>query len=246
MTDASTLSLLTAFGGGLASFLSPCVAPLVPGYLALISGAAGASPSSPGERYRVFTTSALFVAGFSLVFVALGASVSAFGDLFFADYRQDVARVSGALMILMGVVLLWGFRFPFLMAERKLHYEPRSFTNSETLLLGMAFGFGWTPCFGPILASILAYTSTVEGVRQGTALLIAYSLGLGLPFLVAGLSMSRFRRLLSFFTRHMRVVVTFSGITLIAVGTLFVTGEVFRIAIVSQRFLDRMPLLAGG
>lgn len=246
MTDASTLSLLTAFGGGLASFLSPCVAPLVPGYLALISGAASTTQNNAHERYRVFMTSAIFVAGFSLVFVALGASVSAFGDLFFSDYRQYVARVSGALMILMGVVLLWGFRFPFLMAERKLHYEPRSFTYSETLLLGMAFGFGWTPCFGPILASILAYTSTVEGVRQGTVLLVAYSLGLGLPFLLAGLSMSHFRRLLRFFTRHMRVIVSVSGVTLILVGVLFVTGEVFRIAIVSQRILDRMPLLSGG
>jgi len=246
MTDASTLSLLTAFGGGLASFLSPCVAPLVPGYLALISGAAGAAPTTTQERYRVFSTSLIFVAGFSLVFVALGASVSAFGDLLFADYRQYVARISGALMILMGVVLLWGFRFPFLMAERKLHYEPRTFTHAETLLLGMAFGFGWTPCFGPILASILAYTSTVEGVQQGTLLLVAYSLGLGLPFLLAGLGVSHFRQLLSFITRNMGVVVAASGVTLILVGALFVSGEVFRIAIVSQRVLDRLPIVSGG
>ncbi|HLT18177.1 MAG TPA: cytochrome c biogenesis protein CcdA [Thermomicrobiales bacterium] len=236
MADASTVGLLGAFGGGVVSFLSPCVAPLVPGYLAMISGSVGGKENQ--SRWGLFTSSVVFVAGFSLVFVALGASASAFGNLILADYRREMAQVAGVLMIVMGLVLLWGFRLPFLMAERKIHYTPRRFTHSETLLIGMAFGFGWTPCFGPILASILALTSTVEGVRQGTILLAAYSLGLGLPFLLVGLGLGYFQRVLRFFTRHMGAVVASSAAVMIMVGVLFATGQVFRIAVETQRWVN--------
>ncbi len=238
MTDASTVGLLGAFGGGVLSFLSPCVAPLVPGYLAMISGSV--SGSQQNTRWSLFATSAVFVAGFSLVFIALGASASAFGNLLFAEYRREMAQVAGVLMIAMGLVLLWGFRIPFLMAERKIHYTPRKFTNSETLLIGMAFGLGWTPCFGPILASILALSSTVDGVQEGTVLLAAYSLGLGLPFLLAGLGLGYFQRLLRFLTKHMGVVVASSATVMILVGVLFATGEVFRIAIETQRWVNQL------
>lgn len=236
MADASTVGLLGAFGGGVISFLSPCVAPLVPGYLAMISGSVGGRPGE--NRWALFTTSAIFVAGFSLVFVALGASASAFGNLILSDYRREMAQVAGVLMILMGLVLLWGFRLPFLMKERKFHFTPRRFTHSETLLIGMAFGFGWTPCFGPILASILALTSTVEGVREGTILLAAYSLGLGLPFLLVGLGLGYFQRVLRILTRHMGAVVAGSAAVMIMVGVLFATGQVFRIAVETQRWVS--------
>lgn len=245
MTDASTVGLLGAFGGGVLSFLSPCVAPLVPGYLAMISGSVSGS-SQQQSRWNLLGTSAVFVAGFSLVFIALGASASAFGNLLFADYRREMAQVAGILMIAMGLVLLWGFRLPFLMAERKLHFTPRRFTRSETLLIGMAFGFGWTPCFGPILASILALSSTVEGVREGTVLLAAYSLGLGLPFLLVGLGLGHFQRVLRFFTRNMGTVVASSAAVMILVGVLFATGEVFRIALETQRWMNQFTGLNVG
>lgn len=245
MTDAATIGLLTAFAAGFVSFLSPCVAPLVPGYLALISGSATANTQQQDRRHQLFLTSLVFVAGFSLVFIALGASVSVFGDLL-SEYRREMARGAGIVMILMGIVILWGFRFPFLMTERKIHVTPRQFTASETLLIGMAFGFGWTPCFGPILASILAYTSTVEGVRQGVVLLTAYSLGLGVPFLVAGLGLDTFQRLLRFITRHMAAVVAASGTALVVVGLIFVSGQVFRISIMSQRLMNQIPGLGSG
>ena len=245
MTDASTVGLLGAFGGGVLSFLSPCVAPLVPGYLAMISGSV--SGSSKGQnRWNLLATSAVFVAGFSLVFIALGASASAFGNLLLGDYRREMAQVAGILMIVMGLVLLWGFRLPFLMTERKLHFTPRRFTRSETLLIGMAFGFGWTPCFGPILASILALSSTVEGVREGTVLLAAYSLGLGLPFLLVGLGLGHFQRVLRFFTRNMGTVVASSAAVMIFVGVLFATGQVFRIALESQRWMNQITGLNVG
>jgi cytochrome c-type biogenesis protein len=210
----------------------------VPGYLAMISGSV--SSSKDNNRWSMFTTSAVFVAGFSLVFVALGASASAFGNLLFADYRREMAQIAGGVMILMGLVLLWGFRVPFLMAERKFHFTPRKFTHAETLLIGMAFGLGWTPCFGPILASILTLSSTVDGVREGTVLLAAYSLGLGVPFLLAGLGLGYFQRALRFLTKHMGVVVASSATIMILVGVLFATGEVFRIAVETQRWVNQL------
>lgn len=246
MSDAATIGLLSAFVAGLVSFLSPCVAPLVPGYLALISGSATTNSQQTHDRgHRLLLTSLVFVVGFSLVFIALGASVSVFGDLL-SEYRIQMARVAGIIMIVMGIALLWGFRFPFLMAERKIHVTPRQFTLSETLLVGMAFGFGWTPCFGPILASILAYTSTVDGVRQGVVLLSAYSMGLGVPFLIAGLGLDRFQRLLRTVSRHMAAVVAASGTALVVIGLVFVSGQVFRISIMSQRFMNQIPGLGSG
>lgn len=235
MSDAASVGLLAAFGAGLLSFLSPCVAPLLPGYLALISGATGGVVTR-SQRLRLFWSSVLFVAGFSLVFISLGASASVFGDVL-DTWRQTLARVSGAVMIVMGLVILWGVRLPFLMRERRFHPSPRSFSASETLLIGMAFGFGWTPCFGPILASILVYTSTAETVREGTLLLASYSLGLGVPFLLVGLGLGQFQRFVRSVGRHARVVVSVSGVSLIVIGALFASGQMFRLALAGQRLL---------
>lgn len=229
------IGLLAAFGAGIVSFLSPCVAALVPGYLTMLSGSAS-SVERAANRMRLFWMSLLFVLGFSLVFVTLGASVSVFGNLL-ATYRQPLTRISGTMMILMGIVIIWGARMPFMMRERRFHLSRQTFTPAETLLMGMAFGFGWTPCFGPILASILVYTSTADTVREGTLLLAAYSLGLGVPFLVAGLSLGQFQRGLTAMSRHGGAIVAVSGGALIAVGVLFVTGQMFRIAIATQRLL---------
>ncbi len=236
MIGLSVAGLFAAFGAGVLSFLSPCVAPLVPGYLTLITGSAGTEQDATRRRSRFLWPSIVFVLGFTLVFVTLGASASVFGT-FLDDYRRELIQVSGAVMLLMGLIVLWGFRVPMLMRERKIHFTPRRFSSSETLLMGMVFGLGWTPCFGPILASILVVTSTVEGVREGTLLLFAYSLGLGLPFILTGLGLSQFQQVVRFFTRRAQVVGAISGVTLMALGLLFMSGQVFRIAIVSQRLL---------
>lgn len=245
MIGLSVAGLLAAFGAGVISFLSPCVAPLVPGYLTLITGSAGDAPDHSGRRWRFLWPSIVFVLGFTLVFVTLGASASVFGT-FLDDYRRELIQVSGVVMLGMGLVVLWGFRVPFLMRERKLHVTPRHFTSSETLLMGMVFGLGWTPCFGPMLASILVVTSTVEGVQQGTLLLFAYSLGLGLPFIIAGLGLSQFQQVVRFFTRRAQIVGTISGVTLVALGVLFMSGQVFRIAITSQRLMNEFSAAVGG
>jgi cytochrome c-type biogenesis protein len=229
------VGLLAAFGAGIASFLSPCVAPLLPGYLTMLSGSTGAVTQA-GSRMRLFWPSLLFVLGFSLVFVTLGASASVFGDVL-DSYRQPLTRISGLVMILMGIVILWGSRLPFMMRERRFHLSRQTFTPAETLLLGMAFGFGWTPCFGPILASILVYTSTAETVREGTLLLAAYSLGLGVPFLAAGLGLGQFQRGVKALSRHGGTIVAVSGGALIVIGVLFVSGQMFRLASASQRLL---------
>jgi cytochrome c-type biogenesis protein len=242
MAAAPTIGLLTAFGAGIFSFLSPCVAPLLPGYLTMISGsAAGVAPS----RLRLFWPSALFVLGFSLVFISLGASASVFGDLL-SSYRQPLTQISGVVMIVMGAVIIWGSRLPFMMRERRMHFTPRRFSSSEILLLGMAFGFGWTPCFGPILASILVYSSTVDTVRQGTMLLTAYSLGMGIPFLLVGLGIGQFKQVARAASTHARVIVAVSGGALVLLGVLFVTGQIFRMAIMGQRILASMPGPFGG
>lgn len=229
------IGLLAAFGAGIASFLSPCVAPLLPGYLTMLSGSSG-GVAQEGNRLRLFWPSLLFVLGFSLVFITLGASASVFGDVL-ASYRQPLTRLSGLVMILMGIVIIWGARLPFMMRERRFHLSRQTFTSSETLLLGMAFGFGWTPCFGPILASILVYTSTADTVREGTMLLTAYSFGLGVPFLAAGLGLGQFQQAVRAMTRHGGAIVAVSGGALIAIGALFLTGQMFRLAIAGQRLL---------
>lgn len=236
MIGLSIAGLATAFGAGVVSFLSPCVAPLVPGYLSLITGSVVNASDERVKRNHFLWPSLIFVAGFTLVFVALGASASVFGT-FLDDYRREMIQVSGAVMLLMGLVVLWGFRIPMLMRERRFHFTPRHFTTSEILLMGMVFGLGWTPCFGPILASILVFTSTVEGVREGTALLFAYSLGLGLPFIIAGFGLSQFQQVVRFFTRRAQAVAIVSGGTLVLLGFLFLSGQVFRISIVSQQLL---------
>lgn len=241
----SSIGLLTAFGAGFVSFLSPCVAPLLPGYLSLITSTAGGRYGATlPPRVRSIWPSLVFVFGFSLVFIAMGASASVFGDLL-DQYRQPLARFSGVVMILMGVVILWGFRSPFLMRERRVGFEPRSFSPSEVLLLGMAFGFGWTPCFGPILASILVYTSTADTVRYGTLLLTAYSLGLGIPFLLVGAGVGHIRRVINWGTRNAGLVTSLSGVTMIAIGLLFVSGQMFRLAVFGQRLMSGLPGFSG-
>lgn len=236
MFDGPQIGLAVAFLAGFVSVVSPCVAPLIPGYLALLSGSVTADGArNTGRDWRLIQTSVAFVAGFTLVFVTLGASVAVFGGLL-DEYRRPMVRISGVLMLVMGLALLGVFRLPWLLRERRWHPEPRRFRPSETLLIGMAFGFGWTPCFGPVLAVILAYTSTVETVRAGTLLLVTYSLGMGLPFLLLGAGVGWFDRFARTLRRHSGVMNAVSGLTMLAIGGLFVTDRFFYVTIAFQRF----------
>lgn len=235
MFDGAGVGLTVAFVAGLISCASPCVAPLIPGYLALLSGTSvGSAPTARGPNWRLLRTSLLFVAGFTLVFVTLGASAATFGGAL-DEHRRQIARLSGVVMLVMGVAMLGLVRLPGLLRDRRWHFDPHAFRASETLLLGMAFGFGWTPCFGPVLAVILAYSSTVETVRQGAALLFAYALGLGLPFVLLGAGVSWFDRLSRGLRRHAGALSAVSGLVMIAMGWLFVTDRFFVVNIATQR-----------
>ncbi len=246
MADAASLSLLAAFGAGVVSFVSPCVAPVVPGYLSLISGVSidGSKPNSAAVR-RLLVASIIFVSGFTLVFVALGVSAGSVGGLL-QQHRLLMNRLSGAFMILAGLFLVGLFQLPWLYRERRFHPTfNRSLTRSETLLLGMAFGFGWTPCIGPLLVSILVYAGTSDTAARGTLLLLFYSLGLGLPFILVGVGIGRMLSALRWITRHYQVISSLSGATLIVTGLLFLTNRFFYLNVMSQRMYDQFvqPLL---
>ncbi len=227
---------LVAFGAGLVSFLSPCVAPLVPGYLSYVSGVSMQDLAQPrsGQTRRLLLSCLLFVLGFSLVFMLLGASASLLGGLV-EEYRRLLNRVAGGVMILMGLFVMGIVRIPTLYQERRFHLVGGSFGQGGTILLGMAFGFGWTPCVGPVLASILFYAGGAATATQGAMLLLAYSLGMGVPFVAAGLAFSRAMGALGWVKRHYRAINVVSGGLLVGVGVLFLTDRFFYFSILAQR-----------
>ena len=226
-------ALATAFGAGLISVLSPCVVPLLPGYLSLVSGVSiedlreGDDPSR--LRTRVRLGSASFVAGFSSVFVALGASATALGgflrgfaiELF--GWRIDAIQLAGLVIVAMGLHLLGVLRIPLL--YRDTRFAPRETPRGVlgTFLVGAAFAFGWSPCVGPILGGILTLAGSHDTVYQGMALLATYAAGLAIPFLVAGFSMELFFRSLTRVRRHLRRIEQLSGALLVVLGLLVAT-----------------------
>jgi cytochrome c-type biogenesis protein len=229
------LNLLLAFLAGLLSFLSPCVLPLIPSYLSLIGGAAFEERrrDSRSGRWPVFLRTLLFVGGFSAVFIALGVLFSSVGGLL-GGVSRAVNLAAGSLVVLLGLNFIFNF-WKFLSFEKKVHLSsaPRGLVGS--LVLGMAFGAGWTPCVGPILASILFLAGTGGQVLQGTALLSVYSVGLGLPFLLAGLFFSQFMRQKERFKAHFRALRIASGSFLVFIGLLILSGRLQRLNIALYR-----------
>ena len=240
----SNLNLLTAFLAGLVSFLSPCVLPLIPGYISFISGLSLQELRTPQETSqatrRAFLSSVWFVLGFSAVFIALGASATALGGLLLP--RLVALRIfAGILIVIFGLHLTGLFRIPFLQVEKKVEVRQRPLTALGAFLVGAAFAFGWTPCIGPILAGILALASTQETVPQGMLLLASYSLGLGLPFLAASLGVQAFLRFFGRFKTYLRAVEIASGLLLIGVGLLIMAD---RLTLLSRylTFFNRFSL----
>jgi cytochrome c-type biogenesis protein len=232
---APDLGWAVAFSAGLLSFLSPCVAPLVPGYLSFLAGSAGVGArAGRGETERVVTVSLLFVIGFSTIFVLLGAGAAVFGGLLDA-YRPQLNRLAGLVMIAMGVVVSGLVRIPYFYQERRLLLIDRPYGPLGTVLLGMAFALGWTPCVGPILATILFYAGAAETVERGALLLLVYSLGLGVPFVLVGLGWSRALGMLSWAKRHARALSVGSGALLVSLGALFLTNRAFYLNLFAQR-----------
>lgn len=233
---------IAAFLAGLVSFLSPCVLPLVPGYVSLISGVGAEQIKSQESRLlrKIMLNSISFILGFSVVFVTLGAISTEVGQLL-ARYKSTLAQVAGVVIILFGLHLTGIFRINALYADKRLHNVKGGSTVGGAFLIGFAFAFGWTPCVGPILAVILGFAAAQDSVLKGTALLTIYSLGLAVPFLLTSLGLERFLKFYSRFRSHMHAVEVASGALLIVLGVLLVMN---RFTIISNylSFLNRFAL----
>ncbi len=227
MSGGENVSLAAALLAGLVSFLSPCVLPLVPSYLAFITGISIDELSSEESRRRVRKRVVLsvlfFILGFSAIFIALGASATLVGK-FLAKHIRWLEIIGGLVIILMGLHFAGILRLRFLDRERAIHLEKKPFGLLGTFIVGMAFGAGWTPCVGPILGSILMLAATTQSVVKGTMLLAVYSIGLGLPFLAAGILIHRFFEAFRSIRKYFRAIAIGGGILLIIVGVALLTG----------------------
>ena len=231
-----------AFVAGLISFLSPCVLPLVPGYVSLISGVGVEElKSREGHLFRkVMLNSAAFIIGFSIVFITLGAISTEVGQ-FLAMYKSLLARVAGAVIIVFGLHLTGIFQIKALLADTRLHSLKGGSSAWGAFVIGFAFAFGWTPCVGPILAVVLGFAAAQDTVFKGIFLLAIYSAGLAVPFLLTSLGIERFLKFYNRFKFHMHAVEVASGVLLIFLGGLLVLG---RFTMISGyfAFLNRFAL----
>lgn len=229
MPEIAGIGVLTAFLAGIVSFLSPCVLPLVPGYVSYVAGRTVddlTSEQAHSVQYAVLVRSAAFVLGFSSVFVALGASASAIGSLF-QSYRYEAGYAAGAIIIVFGLHMTGLLRLQWMNRDLRPFVNVPGGRPMGAFLLGTAFAFGWTPCIGPILGVILTLSATTMGVSEGAVLLAVYSSGLGIPFLLVAGFTGRFVSNLGKFRRiggHLQLA---SGGILILVGILLATGSLF-------------------
>jgi len=226
LMPGAELSFLVATAAGLLSFLSPCVLPLLPSYLSFIAGVSfeelQGTVANPRTRRALFANSVLFVLGFSLVFIALGAGATLVGKVLF-QYQVLIRRVGGALVVVMGLYVAGWLRIPFLMREWRAELNSRPAGYFGAVLTGVTFAAGWTPCIGPILGSILTLASVSQTAGTGILMLAAYSLGLAIPFLLSALMINQFLGFFDRFKRFFPMVTRLSGIILIAVGLLLLT-----------------------
>jgi cytochrome c-type biogenesis protein len=238
------VTIIGAALAGVLSFISPCVLPLVPPYLGFLAGVSleqlsGKEDDNGDASRRVFLSSVFFVLGFSTVFVLLGATASFLGQ-FIRGYLDFFGYIAGAAIIVMGLHFLGVFRIGLLYREARVHVEKKPAGPLGAYVIGLAFGFGWTPCVGPILAAILFVAGTEDTVTQGALLLSAYALGLGIPFLVAALFAGPFLKFMKRFRAHMGAVEKAMGGLLVVTGILFLTGQM---AVMSYWLLETFPAL---
>jgi cytochrome c-type biogenesis protein len=250
LVEHSPLGFVIAFGAGIASFVSPCVLPLVPSYLSMMSGVGGVGartgPEPEGaERARLLWSTLLFVAGFSLVFAVLEATASAVSHPLQA-HKLVLSDVAGALIVAMGAVI--AFQLPWLQREHRFAVRPSRLGPWAAPVMGMTFAFGWTPCITPVLAAVLGLASSGGTLARGEEMLVAYSFGLGVPFVLTGLAFGRLSGALGFARRHSRAVSIASGALLAALGVLIITGEVGVVSSWSNSLLEHIGLggLASG
>jgi len=240
MTD---VSLLAAFGAGILSFISPCVLPLVPGYISFVSGVsfdqmqAADAASRAATRRQMLITSLAFVLGFSVVFISLGASATAIGHLL-RHQKTILERIAGAVIIIFGLHLAGIFRIKWLDKDTRVQTSGRPASPIGAFLVGLAFAFGWTPCIGPILGGILAIAGSKNSVGEGVGLLAVYSAGLGIPFLVTSLAIDRFFVASKRIRKYYKPIEIASGALLVVLGVLIFTN---RFTILSNYFSKFLP-----
>ena len=234
MLASTDPNIVVAFGAGMLSFLSPCVLPLVPGYLSLMSGL-GAT------RARVVRASLLFVAGFTAVFIALGATASALGQSL-QDHQRGLNQVAGAVVLAMGIVLTGVVSPSLLMRERRFHVSPSALGVFAPPVMGMAFAFGWTPCIGLVLGPILTLAASERTVGKGVVLLLFYSLGLGVPFVISAVALSRLTTAFGWVKRHSAAINAVAGVLLAGFGLLLLTNNVNWLSRHIVDLMDRIGL----
>ncbi len=241
------VSLVTAFLAGIISFISPCVLPIVPGYISFVSGVSlqdlESNRDMDEEKRRrllrqVGLNSVFFVLGFSVVFVVMGASATYIGNWFAAN-RTVLAPVAGAVIILFGLHTMGLTPIKWLNYEKRFQTQKKPMGFAGSFVIGLAFAFGWSPCIGPILAGVLALAATQDTVAQGVGLLVAYSLGLGVPFIATGLATNRFLDLFGRVKKHMRYVEITAGVLLVVVGVLVATDKLQALS----RYFTFLPVL---
>jgi cytochrome c-type biogenesis protein len=233
MDTSASVGLGIAFSAGLLSFLSPCVLPLIPSYVTFITGLS--LDDATRARRTALVHALLFALGFSLIFVALGAGASALGRLLGA-YRDVITKVGGVLVIVFGLFLLGVFNLGAFQRERRVHLADKPAGYLGTVLVGIAFGAGWTPCIGPILGSILTLNLSDSDPARGIALLVAYSLGLAVPFVASAVALERFLGFFQAIRPRLLVLSRVSGVLLLVVGTLMLTNQFTRMATRLQAF----------
>ena len=222
------LSLLIVFAAGLLSFLSPCVLPLIPGYIAFVSGLSIDDMTERGSTGKkmasAMLSSVMFVLGFSAVFVALGASATWLGGIL-VQRLPLLISIAGVVIIIFGLQQIGLFKFGFMLTTKQIDLPAEKLGPFKAPLLGAAFAFGWTPCVGPILAAILTYAATMDTVGKGVMLLIVYSAGLGIPFLLTTAVMNGFFKFFSKIKKYMNLIQKISGAILVILGIMMITGK---------------------
>jgi cytochrome c-type biogenesis protein len=245
ISSVSPLAYVLAFGGGVISFLSPCVLPLVPGYLSLVTGLDLVTLRESSRRYHreIAATTGLFVLGFGIVFVLLGLSASAVGSTL-VQHQDTLTRISGAVMLAFALFLAGSvfLRAPWLYGELRFHPQVTRYGRAAPLVAGAAFAFGWTPCLGPVLGSILTIAADAHRAWAGGTLLAAYTLGLGLPFLVCGLALGRVTGALTWVKRHLPAIVVFSAVVVGGFGVLLLFNKLSRANAELSSVLDDVHL----
>lgn len=242
MSEVSSVGLLTAFAAGMVSFLSPCVLPLVPGYVSYVAGQTldgGANPTSRG-RLSVLWLSACFVLGFSTVFMAFGASATALGRLLLG-YRDVAGMVAGVVVIVFGLFVADVLRLSWLHRELRYHAPLKGGSPAAAYVLGLAFALGWTPCIGPVLGVILTVSAVSATVGQGIALLAVYSLGLGVPFMAAAVFTSNLLTRMRALRRVSRPLQVGTGAVMVVMGVAMLTGQ---LSAFSYWLIEAFPTLA--